>query len=231
MADRSGSSHSIDRQVMLAADRILDIGPGPGERGGEIVFFGAPEELKRSKRSLTAQYLNGAKSVVAHAASKPPADTYIEILGATENNLKNVDVKLPLKRLVCITGVSGSGKSTLVQDVLYNGLAKLRGRAKEAPGSHRAIRGPELIEDVLLVDQSPIGKTTRSNPASYVGALDGIRKLFAGEPLARERDYTASTFSFNAGNGRCPTCTGAGFEHVEMQFLSDVYIRCPGLRR
>ena len=216
-----------DPQVMLAADRILDIGPGPGERGGEIVFFGAPEELKRSKRSLTAQYLNGAKSVVAHAQSKPPADTTIEILGATENNLKNVDVKIPLKRLVCITGVSGSGKSTLVEDVLYNALVKLKGRPKDAPGSHRIIRGHELIEDVLLVDQSPIGKTTRSNPASYVGALDGIRKLFAGEPLARERRYTSSMFSFNAGNGRCPTCTGAGFEHVEMQFLSDVYIRCP----
>ena len=216
-----------DPQVMLAADRILDIGPGPGERGGEIVFFGKPEELKRSKRSLTAQYLNGAKSVVAHAQSKPPADTYLEILGAAENNLKNVDVKIPLKRLVCITGVSGSGKSTLVEDVLYNALAKLKGRPKETPGSHRAIRGHELIKDVLLVDQSPIGKTTRSNPASYVGALDGIRKLFAGEPLARERRYTSSMFSFNAGNGRCPTCTGAGFEHVEMQFLSDVYIRCP----
>ncbi len=216
-----------DPQVMLAADRILDIGPGPGERGGEIVFFGAPEELKQSKRSLTAQYLNGAKSVVAHQVSKPPAETYLEILGATENNLKNVDVEIPLKRLVCITGVSGSGKSTLVQDVLYNALAKLKGRPKEAPGSHRAIRGHELIEDVLLVDQLPIGKTTRSNPASYVGALAGIRKLLAGEPLARERGYTASMFSFNAGNGRCPTCTGAGFEHVEMQFLSDVYIRCP----
>ncbi len=216
-----------DPQVMLAADRILDIGPGPGERGGEIVFFGAPQELKQSKRSLTAQYLNGAKSVVAHAQSKPPADTTIEILGAAENNLKNVDVKIPLQRLVCITGVSGSGKSTLVEDVLYNALAKLKGRPKETPGSHRAIRGHELIEDVLLVDQSPIGKTTRSNPASYVGALDGIRKLFAGEPLARERRYTSSMFSFNTGNGRCPTCSGAGFEHVEMQFLSDVYIRCP----
>ncbi|MGH8534726.1 MAG: excinuclease ABC subunit UvrA, partial [Gammaproteobacteria bacterium] len=216
-----------DPQVMLAADRILDIGPGPGERGGEIVFFGAPAELRRSKRSLTAQYLNGAKSVVAHVQPKPPADNYIEILGAAENNLKNVDVKIPLQRLVCIAGVSGSGKSTLVEDILYNALAKLKSRPKETPGSHRAIRGHELIEDVLLMDQSPIGKTTRSNPASYVGALDGIRKLFAGEPLARERGYTASTFSFNAGNGRCPTCTGAGFEHVEMQFLSDVYIRCP----
>ena len=216
-----------DPQVMLAADRILDIGPGPGARGGEIVFFGTPEELKQSKRSLTAQYLNGAKSVVAHPQPKPPADTCIEILGAAENNLKNVDVEIPLQRLVCITGVSGSGKSTLVQDVLYNALAKLKGRPKDAPGSHRAIRGHELIDDVLLVDQSPIGKTTRSNPASYVGALDGIRKLFAGEPLARERRYTSSMFSFNAGNGRCPTCTGAGFEHVEMQFLSDVYIRCP----
>ncbi|HEX7045006.1 MAG TPA: excinuclease ABC subunit UvrA [Burkholderiales bacterium] len=217
-----------DPQVMLAADRILDIGPGPGERGGRVVFFGTPEALREAD-TLTAQYLSGRRRVgeARRARSAAPPERFLDVLGAAENNLKNIDVRIPLERLVCITGVSGSGKSTLVQDVLYNALAKLKGRPKDAPGRHRAIRGHEQVLDVVLVDQSPIGKTARSNPASYVGAWDAIRKLYAAEPLARERGYTPSTFSFNAGNGRCPTCTGSGFEHVEMQFLSDVYIRCP----
>jgi excinuclease ABC subunit A len=216
-----------DPQVMLAADRVLDIGPGPGERGGEVVFFGTPAELKRSTASLTAQYLNGAKVVAARPARKPPAPVHLEVLGAQENNLKNVDVKIPLNRLVCVTGVSGSGKSTLVQDVLYNALAKLMGKPKETAGQHREVRGDAFVSDVVMVDQSPIGKTARSNPASYVGAWDAIRNLYAAEQLAAERGYRPSTFSFNAGSGRCPTCLGAGFEHVEMQFLSDVYVRCP----
>ncbi|MGP1678408.1 MAG: excinuclease ABC subunit UvrA, partial [Burkholderiales bacterium] len=151
----------------------------------------------------------------------------IKILGAAEHNLKSIDVAIPLARLVCITGVSGSGKSTLVQDVLYAALLKAKGRPTETPGAHRALAGAELIADVVMVDQSPIGRTTRSNPASYVGAFDAIRALFAAQPVAKERGYTAGTFSFNAGNGRCPTCSGNGFEHVEMQFLSDVYLRCP----
>ncbi len=220
-----------DAEVMLAADRVLDLGPGPGERGGKVVFFGTPGELLRSKRSLTAQYLTGKKTVIdGHGRDSEPAGTpkaYLEILGAAENNLKTIDVRIPLNRLVCLTGVSGSGKSSLMQDVGYHALRKLKGRPVEPPGRHRAIRGHEQIQDVVLVDQSPIGKTTRSNPASYVGALDAIRKAFAAEPLARERGYTAGTFSFNAGTGRCPSCGGNGFEHVEMQFLSDVYIRCP----
>ena len=220
-----------DPQVMLSADRILDLGPGPGERGGRVVYFGRPEGLLKSSRSLTAQYLSGTKAVAAETEPSPPAtahlEGYLEILGAAENNLKSIDVSIPLKRLVCLTGVSGSGKSTLMQNVLYNGLRKTFGRPVEPPGRHRAIRGHHRIGDVVLVDQSPIGKTTRSNPASYVGALAAVRELFAAEPLARERGYTAATFGFNSGAGRCPACGGNGFEHVEMQFLSDVYLRCP----
>jgi excinuclease ABC subunit A len=217
-----------DAQIMLAADRVLDMGPGPGERGGKVVFQGSPAELMGSTRSLTAQYLNGSKRTAPAPANRAAteAEHYLEIQGAAEHNLKSIDVRLPLNRFVCVTGVSGSGKSTLVEDICYRGLRKLKGRPVDAPGKHRAIRGHEHIDDVVLVDQSPIGKTTRSNPASYVGALDGIRKLFAEEPLARERGYKPGTFSFNSGVGRCPSCGGNGFEHVEMQFLSDVYLRC-----
>ncbi|MCO6412535.1 MAG: excinuclease ABC subunit UvrA [Thiogranum sp.] len=230
-----------DPQIMLAADRILDMGPGPGERGGRQVFFGTPKQLLRSRTSLTAHYLRGEKSGSAkdfrHRSlvrtpdpSENPSLTpifHLQIRGASEHNLRNLDVTLPLNRLVCITGVSGSGKSTLVQDVLYKGLRKLQGKPVETPGVHKSIRGFEHIGDVVSVDQSPIGKTTRSNPASYVGAWNAIRELFAAEPEAQQRGYKASTFSFNSGTGRCPTCGGNGFEHVEMQFLSDVYLRCP----
>ena len=216
-----------DPQVMLAADRILDIGPGPGERGGEVVFFGAPDALKRSRESLTADYLAGRRRAEAPAPSLPPNGARIALLGASEHNLKAIDVSIPLHRLVCITGVSGSGKSTLVQDVLHAALLRAKGKPTEAPGAHRALEGHEQVSDVVLVDQTPIGRTTRSNPASYVGAFDLIRRRFAATDAARERGYTHATFSFNAGNGRCPTCGGSGFEHVEMQFLSDVYLRCP----
>jgi excinuclease ABC subunit A len=234
-----------DPQIMLEADRILDLGPGAGERGGEIVFFGSPAAL-RDSASLTGEYLGGRRSVApwsepAEAARGAPAtpdvaggivaearsNRWLELKGAAEHNLKNLDVRIPLKRLVCVTGVSGSGKSTLVEDVLYPALLKYRGRPTEAPGRFSGLAGAELIDDVVMVDQSPIGRTTRSNPASYVGAFDVIRALFAAEPAAQERKYTAGTFSFNSGNGRCPTCSGNGFEHVEMQFLSDVYLRCP----
>ncbi len=217
-----------DPQIMLAADRILDMGPGPGERGGEVVSFGTPAELKAG-HSLTAEYLSGRKRADAGVAPRPPEaqGPRLQLLGAAEHNLKNIDVDIPLARLVCITGVSGSGKSTLVQDVLHAALLKAKGRPTETPGAHRALAGAELIDDVVMVDQSPIGRTTRSNPASYVGAFDAIRALFAAAPAAKERGYSAGTFSFNSGNGRCPTCSGSGFEHVEMQFLSDVYLRCP----
>ncbi|BCR04185.1 UvrABC system protein A [Desulfuromonas versatilis] len=218
-----------DPLVMHAADRLLDLGPGPGERGGEVVFFGPPSQLAGAENSLTAQYLTGKRAVLAEHRPTPIGKSHpqLEVLGAAAHNLKGIDVALPLNRLVVVTGVSGSGKSTLIQDVLYNALSKELGKPAELPGVHRAIRGLGLIDEVTLVDQSAIGKTTRSNPASYVGVFDAIRKAFAAEPLARERDYTAGTFSFNSGTGRCPNCGGNGFEHVEMQFLSDVYLRCP----
>jgi excinuclease ABC subunit A len=214
-----------DPQIMFAADRILDMGPGPGERGGEIVFFGAPEKLK-AETSLTGEYLCGRKRAPAPKVL-PRSRSFLEVLGAAEHNLKNLDLRIPLERLVCVTGVSGSGKSTLMQDVLVPALRKAKGKPTESPGSHRALRGADKVSDVVFVDQSPIGKTTRSNPASYVGAFDEIRNLFSKTPAAKERGYTRGTFSFNSGNGRCATCSGCGFEHVEMQFLSDVYLRCP----
>ena len=218
-----------DPQVMLAADRLLDIGPGPGSRGGEIVAFDTPGRLMGSKTSVTGRYLAGElhaseKRIVKAPAPKSP---HIRIRGASEHNLKNVDADFPLDRLVCVTGVSGSGKSTLVQDVLYAALRKALGQPTEAPGKHDSLYGVDQISDVVMVDQSSIGRTTRSNPASYVGAFDTIRSRFSSAPLAQSRGYTAGTFSFNSGTGRCPTCSGNGFEHVEMQFLSDVYLRCP----
>src|SRR5258705_2578683 len=214
-----------DPQIMFAADRILDMGPGPGERGGEIVFFGPAEKLA-AESTLTAEYLSGRKRAVDSRDPTPPR-IFLTLEGAAEHNLKNITLRLPLERLVCVTGVSGSGKSTLVQDVLYPALRKSKGKPTEAPGAHQALKGAHQVSDVVLVDQSPIGKTTRSNPASYVGAFDCIRALFAKSPVGKERGYTPGTFSFNSGNGRCPACGGNGFEHVEMQFLSDVYLRCP----
>ncbi len=220
-----------DPQIMFEADRIMDMGPGPGERGGEIVFFGSPDELKASK-TLTAEYLSGRKRASVPAWGEGcgrmlPTAPSLELLGAEEHNLKNIDVTIPLRRLVCVTGVSGSGKSTLINDVLFAALLKAKGKPTEAAGKHRELRGHKNVAEVVMVDQSPIGKTTRSNPASYVGAWDAIRNIYATSAMAKERGYTPGTFSFNAGNGRCPTCGGNGFEHVEMQFLSDVYLRCP----
>jgi excinuclease ABC subunit A len=224
-----------DPKVMQAADRVLDIGPGPGEHGGEIVFFGPIAELANAKGSLTADYLFRRKridipragAVPKGAAGARAAAGVLRLQGAAEHNLKDIDAEIPLRRLVCVTGVSGSGKSTLVHDILYPALLRAKGKPTENPGRHRALEGAGLIDDVVMVDQSRIGRTTRSNPASFVGAFDAIRNLFARLPQARERKYTAGTFSFNAGNGRCPGCGGNGFEHVEMQFLSDVYLRCP----
>jgi excinuclease ABC subunit A len=218
-----------DPAVMLNADRIIDVGPGPGAAGGNIVFNGTPAALCAQGDTLTAQFLSGQRQVDAGLVRQPvnAEVTRLKLLGATANNLKDVDLAIPLGRLVCVTGVSGSGKSTLIQDVLWPALKKAKGESTEAPGAFRELQGDTLIESVVMVDQSAIGKTTRSNPASYVGAFDVIRKRFAALPDAEQRGYTAGTFSFNSGDGRCPTCGGNGFEHVEMQFLSDVYLRCP----
>ncbi|NYT85322.1 excinuclease ABC subunit UvrA [Pollutimonas harenae] len=216
-----------DPQVMIAADRIIDMGPGPGERGGQIVFDGTPTQL-RNADTLTGNYLGSRLRVEAPRPMPVAANTPRLILeGARANNLQNVSISIPLGRLVCVTGVSGSGKSTLIQDVLYPALLKQQGKPTEAPGEYDHLLGAEQLAEVVMVDQTPIGKTARSNPASYVGAFDAIRKLFAQVPMSKERGYTAGTFSFNTGDGRCPSCGGTGFEHVEMQFLSDVYLRCP----
>jgi len=219
-----------DPQIMLAADRIVDLGPGPGEHGGRIVFNGTPAELAAGAGTLTADYLSGRKDAVQAAGRRGPprpGDPSLLVRGATEHNLQDLDVEIPLGRLVCVTGASGSGKSTLVQDVLHAALLRAKGKPTESPGAHRELLGAEHIAEVVMVDQTAIGRTTRSNPASYVGAFDAIRRRFAAEAVSIERGYTLGTFSFNSGNGRCPTCAGNGFEHVEMQFLSDVYLRCP----
>ena len=216
-----------DPAVMLAADRLIDMGPGPGERGGQIVFDGTPEAI-RDADTLTGAYLGGRKHVgmgIRRLVTEATPKLILE--GVRDHNLKNITVEFPLQHLVCVTGVSGSGKSTLMQDVLYPALLRHDGKATDAPGEFEAMHGADWLMDAVFVDQSPIGKTARSNPASYVGAFDEIRKLFAQAPLALQRGYTAGMFSFNAGNGRCATCGGSGFEHVEMQFLSDVYLRCP----
>ncbi|MBP6276824.1 MAG: excinuclease ABC subunit UvrA, partial [Limnohabitans sp.] len=216
-----------DPSVMMAADRMIDMGPGPGERGGEIVFDGSTADL-RNADTLTGAYLGGRKQVGLGFKRMVTDSTPRLILeGAREHNLQNISVDFPLQRLVTITGVSGSGKSSLIQDVLAPALMRHFGKATETPGAHDRLLGADHLSDVVFVDQSPIGKTARSNPVSYVGAWDAIREIFATAPLSRQRGYTASKFSFNGGDGRCPTCGGSGFEHVEMQFLSDVYLRCP----
>ena len=222
-----------DPQVMVAADELLEIGPGPGERGGHIVARGTYAEIAANPDSVTGPWLAGKKSIDVDRAPRPvdAATPRLVLAGAQQHNLRNLSVAFPLQRLTCLTGVSGSGKSTLIEDVLYPALAKHFGEASDsastAPGSFERLENVDKLRGVVMVNQAPIGKSSRSNPVSYVGAWDPIRALFAALPEAKQRGYTPGTFSFNAGHGRCPTCTGSGFEHVEMQFLSDVWLRCP----
>src|SRR5215471_18097794 len=217
-----------DPEIIRESDRILDLGPGAGEHGGEVVYFGAPAGILHAERSLTGQYLAGQRVIPVPERRRPVRHGHaITVLGATQNNLKHIDVTIPLGLLVCITGVSGSGKSTLVHEVLYNGLQKARGVAVGTPGTCRAIQGGDRIDAVVMVDQSPIGRTPRANPVTYVKAYDQIRRLFAATPEAQARGFGASIFSFNTPGGRCETCQGSGFEKVEMQFLSDIFVACP----
>ncbi len=215
-----------DEETILSADHIIDIGPGAGKEGGEIIFQGSAQELAQDTKSLTGQYLNGKKSVFLSKAKRKGNGKYINILGASEFNLKNIDIELPLGRFISITGVSGSGKSTLVTEILAKKLAQHFYKAKAKPGKHKEIKGLENIDKVINIDQSPIGKTPRSNPATYTGVFTYIRELFAELKEAKLRGYKAGRFSFNVRGGRCEVCQGDGSVKIEMNFLANVYIEC-----
>jgi len=215
-----------DETTMLAADWIVDIGPGAGEHGGEIIAQGTPTKIKKSAKSITGKYLSGKNSIALPKKYRPGLGKKIKIVNATEHNLKNIDVEFPLGKFIAITGVSGSGKSTLMTDILANALGQKFYRAKTQPGKHEKIEGLEYINKVINIDQSPIGRTPRSNPATYTGAFTPIRDLFAALPEAKIRGYKAGRFSFNVVGGRCEACSGDGMVKIEMQFLPDVYVEC-----
>ncbi|WP_054951255.1 excinuclease ABC subunit UvrA [Numidum massiliense] len=215
-----------DEDTMLAADYIIDIGPGAGAHGGRVVSQGTPEEVMADKQSLTGQYLSGRKFIALPAERRQPNGKWIDVRGAKENNLQNVDVKFPLGTFTVVTGVSGSGKSTLVNEILYKTLARELQRAKAKPGAHREIRGLEHLDKVIDIDQSPIGRTPRSNPATYTGVFDDIRDVFATTTEAKVRGYKKGRFSFNVKGGRCEACRGDGIIKIEMHFLPDVYVPC-----
>jgi len=219
-----------DEETMRAADNIIDVGLYAGELGGEIVYQGPIKGLLKHETSLTARYLRGDSVIKIPAKRRKPGKHKISIEGARENNLQNVSVDIPLEMLVCVTGVSGSGKSTLVHDVLYAGLKKQRGEWQAPVGLFKEIKGGENVDDILLVDQSPIGRTPRSNPVTYIKAYDAIRETFAGTNAAKSKGYNASHFSFNVPGGRCETCQGSGTVTVEMQFLADVELTCEDCR-
>ena len=214
-----------DEDTMLAADCIVDIGPGAGEHGGKVVAVGTAQELMQCPGSITGEYLSGRKKIPVPEVRKKPTG-YLKVVGARENNLKNITVEFPLGVMTCVTGVSGSGKSSLVNEILYKKLAKELNRARTIPGKHKRIEGLEQVDKVIEIDQSPIGRTPRSNPATYTGVFDLIRDLFAATPDAKAKGYKKGRFSFNVKGGRCEACSGDGILKIEMHFLPDVYVPC-----
>lgn len=219
-----------DKDTILSADHLIELGPVAGLGGGYITAEGSLKEFLKNKKSITSAYLNGTKKILPNIKPLKPTKRWLEIVGASQFNLKNINVKIPLGLFVCITGVSGSGKSTLVHNILQRALAKKLYGAKEEPGKHKAIKGIENIDKVILVDQSPIGKTPRSNPVTYTGAWTHIRELFAQMPEAKRRGYKAGRFSFNVKGGRCEKCQGDGILKIQMQFLPDIYVECEECR-
>ncbi len=215
-----------DEETIESADFLVDIGPGAGVRGGEVVFTGTPEDIKKCPNSYTGKYLSGEMKVEVPRERRVGNGKFITVIGATEHNLKDIDVTIPLGRLVCITGVSGSGKSSLINSVLYNTLARKLGRLSLQPGKHREIIGAEYIDKIIQIDQSPIGRNPRSNPATYIGLFNDIRAVFASTPEAKARGYGEGRFSFNVKGGRCEACRGDGTLTIEMHFLPDVYVTC-----
>ena len=215
-----------DEGTMIAADHIIDIGPGAGAHGGRVVAEGAIEEIKANKESITGQYLCGAKQIAVPEKRRQPNGKWLEVFGARENNLKNFQVRVPLGLFTCVTGVSGSGKSTLVNEIIYKGLATKLGGARHRAGAHDRLEGLEHLDKVIDIDQSPIGRTPRSNPATYTGVFDFIRELFSITPEAKMRGYKPGRFSFNVKGGRCEACHGDGIIKIEMHFLPDVYVPC-----
>lgn len=215
-----------DEDTMYAADHIVDIGPGAGINGGRLVAQGTVEDVKACEESITGQYLSGRKKIEVPASRREGSGKSLIVKGARQNNLKNIDVEFPLGKLVCVTGVSGSGKSSLVNEILHKGVSKITNRTTDEPGLHREILGIENIDKVIDIDQSPIGKTPRSNPATYTGMFTAIRDLFAGLPEAKMRGYSKGRFSFNVKGGRCEACSGDGIIKIEMHFLPDVYVPC-----
>ncbi|RKO63150.1 excinuclease ABC subunit UvrA [Caldibacillus debilis] len=215
-----------DEDTMLASDYLIDVGPGAGARGGEIVAAGTPEEVMKNPKSLTGQYLSGKKFIPVPRKRRKGNGHFLEVIGAQENNLKNINVKFPLGTFIAVTGVSGSGKSTLVNEILYKSLSQKLHQSKVKPGKHKGIKGIEHLEKVIDIDQSPIGRTPRSNPATYTGVFDDIRDVFAATNEAKVRGYKKGRFSFNVKGGRCEACRGDGIIKIEMHFLPDVYIPC-----
>ena len=214
-----------DEDTMFAADYVIDIGPGAGEHGGNVVAAGTAKEIMKVKQSVTGAYLSRKKSIPVPKTRRKYSDV-LEVKGARENNLKNIDVKIPIGVMTCVTGVSGSGKSSLVNEILYKSLARQLNRARVIPGDHDTILGVEKLDKVIAIDQSPIGRTQRSNPATYTGVFDLIRDLFAATPDAKAKGYNKGRFSFNVKGGRCEACKGDGIIKIEMHFLPDVYVPC-----